>query len=72
LCARAADEIRSFKRLTVEDILRRRHEAFVRAHDKEVLLDFGMNQEVEERTPEACDAERVSLRAVFSWTRFAK
>ena len=73
LRARAADAIRSFKQAAVEDILRRRHQASVRALDREVLLDFGIEEhEVEEPTSEACDAEPISLRAVFSWTRFAK
>lgn len=73
LRARAADAIRAFKRAAAEDFLRRRQEALVRVLDREALLDFGIEvQEVEEPTSEASHAELISLRAIFSWTRFAK
>jgi hypothetical protein len=70
---RVADTIRAFKRAAAEEILRRRNEAVLQAFDRRVLIDLGIERrEQEEPKPEECRAESISLRAVFSWTRFAK
>jgi hypothetical protein len=73
LRVRTADTIRAFRRAAAEDILRRRNEAILQALDRRVLIDSGIaGPEQEEPKPEECRAELISLRAVFSWTRFAK
>jgi hypothetical protein len=66
-----AEMIRAFKQ--DDEMLRRRTETMLQALDRRVLLDLGIEGEGEENTkPKADRSELLSLRTVFSWTRFAK
>ena len=67
--AYVSETIRAWKQALDDKILRSRSEAILQALDEGILRDFGESAETQS---EKASDDLISLRTVFSWTRFAK
>jgi hypothetical protein len=71
--AYVSETIRAWKQALDDKVLRSRSEAILQAIDEGILRDIGVARgESAETQSEKASDDLISLRTVFSWTRFAK